>query len=110
MRGLHRAVPERVKLPPHPRQGFYAEVGAYELVPQRGLLDHVREVRRRLVVHAPPAVDEREPPVHHERPDVRPRRRILLFPPPGEERHLGVYERTFRVLRELVHDAGSDWY
>mmetsp|Transcript_3428 Transcript_3428/g.7969 ORF Transcript_3428/g.7969 Transcript_3428/m.7969 type:complete len:313 (-) Transcript_3428:445-1383(-) len=58
-------VPERVDLPPDAR-GEPVELLGQEPVPERGLVDHGRVVGGRLVVHAPPAVDEIELPGRHE--------------------------------------------
>lgn len=44
---------EGVDLPPHPRQGFLAELVPYESVPEMCLIHHADVVGRRFIVHDP---------------------------------------------------------
>jgi hypothetical protein len=65
-------------------------------------------VSRRLVMHAPPSVDEGELAVLHQRAADRAHRFVLLPPPPLEEGLLDVSKLTVRVLCKGEDDAVDD--
>ena len=66
------------------------------------------KVSRRLVMHAPPSVDEGELAVLHQRAADRAHRFVLLPPPPLEEGLLDVSKLTVRVLCKGEDDAVDD--
>ena len=77
-------------------------------VAQSRLVDHVPEAGGRLVVHAPPAVDEYQAALRDELLHGAAARRALRAPPPREEGNLGVGEALGGVGQEVVHHGVQD--
>ncbi len=105
---MRRRVAERVELPLHRRDAAVAKLLLQQAVAERRLVDHRDVVRRRLVVHAPAAVDKVELAARNERLRRRLARRRELAPPPLEEGLLDVRELARRVLRERRHHRVED--
>eukprot|EP00964_Phaeocystis_antarctica_P118442 scaffold82230_cov73-Phaeocystis_antarctica.AAC.2 len=75
---------------------------------QRRLVDHVDVVRRRLIVHAPAAVDKLQLPRPHEPPRERLDLRCLLRPPTLEEGLFRVDELALGVLGQRADHRVED--
>ena len=101
-------MPEGVDLPRTTRVGRRPKVLNQELVPTRRLVHHVSPQRRRLVVHAPPAVDELELLGGHEVAHKIATVVGRLLPPACEEGNLHVDELPVRIARERIHDRVYD--
>ena len=84
------------------------ELVAQQRVTERGLVDHVDVVRRGLVVHAPPTVDEGQPLLAHELSRQRLGLVRLRTPPPLEEGDLGVDKRALWILGERLDDRRNE--
>ena len=85
-RGVRLRVAERVDLPPDRRRRPHAQLGGEPLVAQRVLVDHVAEVRGRLVGRDPAPAGEAQLPRRDQRADAVPHPRGLV-PPPALEVH-----------------------
>ena len=107
-RARARARGGRGHLPRAARRGLGPKVLEDELVAARRLVDHRRQERARLVVHAPAPVDELELLVFHQGFGSTSLKVIGLLPPPGEKRRLHIYKLSVGILRELLRQRIDD--
>ena len=79
-----------------------------KLMSKCGLIDHINIVYRRLIVHAPAAIDELQSPLRHELPYRLLGLVGLVLPPPREEGLLAIYELAAGVGHQRCYGRVED--
>ena len=98
--GICTAVTEGVDLPADSRGN--SEFIQDELVAYHHIVNHVVEVRARLVMHAPASVEQLKTAFFHELSNLILQIVGLVLPPHAEEFHLDVGKASIRISQQLV--------
>jgi hypothetical protein len=105
---LPAAYAQWVDLPRKRRQRGDAEVVDNRALAHRGVIQHVNERRRRLVVHRPAAVEENELLGGDEAAHGRLRCRRLRLEPDLKISLFDIRKAALRVLQQAGHDGRKD--